>query len=58
MTKVELTSTMNLDITSTYVAQTNVEVPGANGYTAVPYKVFVYAPAEIGGDEVHTIKLA
>jgi len=58
LTKVELTSTMNLDITSTYVAQANVEVPGANGYTAVPYKVFVYAPAEIGGDEVHTIKLA
>lgn len=55
---VELSSTMNLDITSTYVAQTNVEVQGANGYTAIPYKVFVYQPAEIGGDEVHAIKLA
>lgn len=58
LTKVELTSTMNLDIISAYVAQPNVDVQGANGYEAIPYKVFVYQPDSIGTDEVHKIILA
>ena len=53
-----LTSSMNMDITSIYKAQTNVEVEGANGYTAIPYKVFIYEPAELSSTEVHQIKLA
>ena len=58
LNSVLLTSSMNADITSTYKAQTNVEVEGANGYTAVPYKVFIYEPAELNSTEVHQIKLA
>lgn len=55
--EVLLTSSMNADITDAYVAQ-EVNVEGANGYTAIPYIVYVYEPAELGSDEVHQIKLA
>lgn len=55
--EVLLTSSMNADITDAYVAQ-EVNVEGANGYTAIPYTVYVYEPAELGSDEVHQIKLA
>lgn len=58
ISSVLLTSTMNLDITASYVQQANVDVEGVNGYDAVPYKVYVYSPAEIGADEVHAITLA
>lgn len=58
LTEVLLTSTMNLDITSSYVQQANVNVEGLNSYTAVPYKVFVYQPDALGKDEVHQITLA
>lgn len=58
LTEVLLTSTMNLDITSSYVQQANVNVEGLNAYTAVPYKVFVYQPDALGSDEVHQITLA
>ena len=56
--EVLLTSTMNLDITSSYVAKPNVTVEGANSYTGIEYKVYVYQPASIGGDETHKITLA
>ena len=56
--EVLLTSTMNLDITSSYAQSTNVNVEGANGYSAIAYKVFVYKPASIGSDETHKITLA
>ena len=55
--EVLLTSSMNADITDTYMAQ-EVNVEGANGYAAIPYTVYVYEPAELGSDEVHQIKLA
>ena len=58
LTSVLLTSSMNADITADYVEKTNVDVEGANGYTAVPYKVFVYEPASLDSTEVHQIKLA
>lgn len=58
LSEVLLTSTMNLDITTSYARATNVEVEGANGYAAVAYKVWVYEPDKIGTDEVHQIKLA
>ena len=58
LTSVLLTSSMNADITADYVEKTNVDVEGANAYTAVPYKVFVYEPASLDSTEVHQIKLA
>lgn len=56
--EVLLTSTMNLDITGNYTKQVNVNVEGADGYTAIPYIVYMYAPAGLGADEVHKITLA
>ena len=56
--EVLLTSTMNLDITSSYIAKPNVTVEGANSYAGIAYKVYVYQPASIGGDETHKITLA
>lgn len=58
LTQVLLTSTMNLDISTSYVQQANVNVEGVNGYDAVAYKLYVYEPAAIGADEVHAITLA
>lgn len=58
ISSVLLSSTMNLEITSNYIQQANVDVEGVNGYDAIPYKIFVYSPAEIGADEVHAITLA
>lgn len=55
--EVLLTSTMSLDITKNYEKQINVEVEGANGYESIPYTVYMYAPSQIGGDEVHKITL-
>lgn len=57
LSEVLLTSTMGLDITASYEKQVNVEVEGVNGYDAIPYTVYMYAPAQIGGDEVHKITL-
>lgn len=57
LSEVLLTSTMGLDITANYEKQVNVEVEGVNGYDAIPYTVYMYAPAQIGGDEVHKITL-
>ena len=57
LTQVLLTSSMNADITENYVAQPDVQVEGASGYTAIAYKVWVYQPASLGSDEVHKITL-
>lgn len=54
---VSLDSTMNLDITAEYNQIANVNVEGANGATAIPYKVWVYEPAELGSDQIQTITL-
>lgn len=56
--EVLLTSSMNSDITENYGNPINVSVEGANGYTAVNYKVWVYEPASLGSDEKHKITLA
>ena len=55
----ELTSAMNVSILSEYKLLENlIEVEGNEGYTAIPYRIYVYSPATgIGTDEVHTIKL-
>lgn len=56
--EVLLTSTMNLDITNVYEKQVNVDVEGADGYTAITYTIYLYSPPELGSDEVHKITLA
>lgn len=56
--EVLLTSSMNSDITENYGSPINVSVEGANGHTAVNYKVWVYEPASLGSDEKHKITLA
>lgn len=59
ISQVLLTSSMNADITSNYVLQSDqVNVEGANGYTAVPYKVYVYQPASIDPTEVHKVTIS
>jgi hypothetical protein len=44
--------------TSDYKLQeTNVLVKGANNADAIEYKVWIYAPAKIGAEEVHEITM-
>ena len=50
-----ITSSLNADVTSSYVKQSPVEVEGANSYQAVPYDVFVYQPASIDPTEDHKV---
>lgn len=57
VTKVELTSYGNVNITSEYVKQENVNIYGANNYAAAAYDVWVYQPAKIHSDEIHKIIL-
>lgn len=53
-----LTSSMNVDITSSYAKQSDpVNVEGANGFDAVPYDIYVYRPASIDASEVHKITI-
>lgn len=56
--EVLLTSSMNSDITENYGSPIDVSVEGANGHTAINYKVWVYEPASLGSDEKHKITLA
>lgn len=55
VTAANITSSLNADVTSSYVKQSPVEVEGANGFTAVPYDIFVYQPASIDPTEDHKI---
>lgn len=57
LTKAIITTSMNADVTSEYVEQSNVLVEGANGYTAKAYTVFVYQPAKLSA-QTHQITLA
>lgn len=41
-----------------YVKIANVDVEGANGYTAIPYTVYVYEPLSIDSTEIHNVTLA
>lgn len=58
LTLVNLTSTLNADITKDFVQQANVDVEGLNGYASTPYKCFVYQPAKIDSSETYKITLA
>lgn len=55
VTAANITSSLNADVTSSYVKQSPVDVEGANGYQTVPYDVFVYQPASIDPTEDHKI---
>lgn len=58
ITKVIMPSAMNAEVTSQFVLQgANVEIEGANGFTAVPYKVWIYEPAALDPTEKYTITL-
>lgn len=58
LTLVNLTSTLNADITKDFIQQANVNVEGVDGYTSVAYKCFVYQPAKIDASETYKITLA
>lgn len=58
VSKVLLTTSMNADITADYKVTTNVDVEGANGYTAQSYKVYLYKPAKLTVGQTHKITLA
>lgn len=58
VTSAIITSSMNANALDDYKLQTaTVDVEGADDYTAVPYKVWIYAPASIANVEEHTITL-
>ena len=58
ITKVLLTSSMNADITSSFVKQSStVSVEGANNYAGTSYDVYVYQPASIDKAEVYAITI-
>lgn len=58
ISKVLLTTSMNADVTADYKVTTNVDVEGANGYTAQSYKVYLYKPAKLTAGQTHKITLA
>lgn len=50
MTKVTMPSSSEADVTTQFVKQSaTIAVEGANGFTAKPYDVWIYSPAEMGG---------
>ena len=59
VSKVIMPSAMNADCTADFkLLEDTVMVEGANGYTAVPYKVWVYEPAAISDDQTFTVTLS
>lgn len=56
VTRVLLRSASNADITSEFIEQTNtIDVEGAEGYSAKPYRVWIYEPALLDSSEYYTI---
>lgn len=55
--KVLMPSAMNADATDSFVQKDNVTVEGANGYTGVEYKVWVYEPASLDSTETYAITI-
>ena len=55
--EVLLTTSMNANITADYVVQANVDVEGHANYTAKPYKVYFYKPAQLTAGQTHKITL-
>lgn len=58
VTKVLMPSAMNADATANFAKQAGtVNVEGAEGYTAVPYTVWVYQPASIDSTETYAVTI-
>lgn len=58
VTKVLMPSAMNADATANFVKQAGtVNVEGAEGYTAVPYTIWVYQPAAIDSTETYAVTI-
>lgn len=58
VTKVLMPSAMNADATANFVKQTSqVQVEGAEGYTAAAYDVWVYQPASIDSTETYAVTI-
>lgn len=58
ITKVLMPSALNADVTALFVKQgTQVDVEGANGYTAAKYDVYVYQPASIDAGETYAVTI-
>lgn len=56
VSKVTLPSAMGADATKDFVKQTNtVNVEGAEGFTAIPYNVWVFEPASIPSSQSYSI---
>lgn len=58
ITKVLMPSALNADVTALFVKQSSqVQVEGAEGYTAAAYDVYVYQPASIDAGETYTVTI-
>lgn len=58
VTKVLMPSAMNADATANFVRQAGtINVEGAEGYTAVPYTIWVYQPASIDSTETYAVTI-
>lgn len=58
ITKVLMPSALNADVTALFVKQgTQVQVEGAEGYTASAYDVYVYQPASIDAGETYAVTI-
>lgn len=58
VTKVLMPSAMHADATANFVRQAGtVNVEGAEGYTAVPYTIWVYQPAAIDSTETYAVTI-
>lgn len=58
ITEVLMPSALNADVTALFVKQgTQVDVEGANGYTAAKYDVYVYQPASIDAGETYAVTI-
>lgn len=58
ITTVLMPSALNADVTALFVKQgAQVQVQGANGYTATAYDVYVYQPASIDAGETYTVTI-
>lgn len=56
LTSAILPNSLNAEVKTQY-SDITVSVEGANSYSSTPYKIYVYEPASIGGNEIHNITL-
>lgn len=55
LNQVLMTSSMNADVTATFVKSTPVAVKGKNDHSAINYNVWIYKPAKYGADQAFKI---